>query len=89
MLNAVVERVLKLALRCARQALYRKWRTNRHDKAAGESGGPQKSRDFWFALIPVVRPHTNEFFLVNSAVFCRLGLALNLSQQFSHPTLPQ
>ena len=41
-----------------------------------------KSCDFWFALIPVGGPNAAEFFLVNSAVFCRLQLALNLSQQF-------
>jgi hypothetical protein len=48
-----------------------------------------KSRDFGFAQIPVIRLHANEFFLVNGAVFCRLQLALDLSQQFSHLTLPQ
>ena len=44
-----------------------------------------KSRDFWFALIPVVGPDAAEFFHINGAVFCRLQLPLNLSQQFSHP----
>ena len=38
-----------------------------------------KSSDFWFALI-YVGPDAVEFFLVNSAVFCRLQLALNLPQ---------
>ena len=46
----------------------------------------RKSRDFWFALISV-GPDAAEFFLVNSAVFCRLQLALNLSQQFRIPHL--
>ena len=44
----------------------------------------RKSRDFWFALISV-GPDAGEFFLVNSPVFCCFQLALNLSQQFSHP----
>ena len=44
----------------------------------------RKARDFWFALISV-GPDAAEFFLVNSAVFCRLQLALDLSQQYSHP----
>ena len=48
----------------------------------------RKSRDFWFALISV-GPDAREFFLANSAVFCRLQLAPNLSQQFSHPAPPQ
>ena len=48
-----------------------------------------KSRDFWFTLIAVVGPDAAEFFLVNGAVFCRLQLALNLSQKSSHPTPPQ
>src|SRR5262245_65845972 len=43
-----------------------------------------KSRDFWFALIPVVGPDAAEVFLVNCAVFCRLQLSFNLSQQLSH-----
>ena len=48
-----------------------------------------KSRDLWFALLPVVGPDAAEFFHVNSAVFCRLQLAFNLSQQFSQPVDPQ
>jgi hypothetical protein len=48
-----------------------------------------KSRDFWFALLPVVGPDAAEFFHVNSAVFCRLQLAFNLPQQFSQPVDPQ
>ena len=48
----------------------------------------RKSRDFWFALISV-GPDATEFFLVNSAVFCRLQFALNLTQHFSHPAPPQ
>jgi hypothetical protein len=48
----------------------------------------RKSCDFWFALISV-GPDAAEFFLVNSAVFCRPQLALNLSQQFSHPAPSQ
>src|SRR5512133_2294347 len=48
----------------------------------------RKSRDFWFALISV-GPDVAELFRVNSAVFCRLQLALNLSQQCSHPAPPQ
>jgi hypothetical protein len=47
-----------------------------------------KSRDFWFALLPVVGPDAAEFFHVNSAVFCRLQLAFNLPQQFSQPVDP-
>jgi hypothetical protein len=39
-----------------------------------------KSCDFWFALIPVVGPNPAEFFFVNSAVFRRLELALDLLQ---------
>jgi hypothetical protein len=48
-----------------------------------------KSRDFWFALLPVVGPDAAEFYHVNSAVFCRLQLAFNLPQQFSQPVDPQ
>ncbi|MFL6598206.1 MAG: hypothetical protein ACJ8KF_09635 [Chthoniobacterales bacterium] len=48
-----------------------------------------KPRDFWFTVIPVVGPDAAEFFLVNGAVFCRLQLALNLSQKSSHLTPPQ
>ena len=48
----------------------------------------RKSRYLWFALISV-GPDAGEFFLVNGAVFCRLQLPLNLSQQCSHPAPPQ
>jgi hypothetical protein len=37
-----------------------------------------KSRDFWFTVIPVVRPDAVEFFFVNGAVFRRLQFAFNL-----------
>ena len=46
----------------------------------------RKSHDVLFALISV-GPDAAEFFLINSAVFCRLQLVLDLSQQFSHPPL--
>src|SRR5262249_59696402 len=75
--------------RHARQALYRKSRINRHDKTAGESHCLSKSRDFWFALISVVRPDAIEFLFLNSAVLCGLQFAVNLSQQFSHLVPPQ
>ena len=42
-----------------------------------------KSRDFWFALLPVVGPDAAEFFHVNSAVFCRLQLALICRNNFA------
>ena len=48
----------------------------------------RKSRDFWFALISV-GPDAAELFRVNGAVFCRLQLALNLSQQCSYLAPPQ
>src|ERR1051326_5533877 len=38
-----------------------------------------ESRDFWFALTPVVRPNASELLLVNSAGLCRLQLTPNLS----------
>src|SRR5215471_15545851 len=43
-----------------------------------------KSREFRFSPIPVVWPDAAEFFLINSAVFCCLQLALNLLHEFSH-----
>jgi hypothetical protein len=48
----------------------------------------RKSSDFWLALI-FVGPDTVEFLFVDSAVICRLKLALNLSQQSSHIPPPQ
>ena len=48
-----------------------------------------KTREFWFALIPVVGPDAIEFLFVNSAVLCCLQFASDLSQKSSHPTSPQ
>src|SRR4029079_17549897 len=48
----------------------------------------RKSSDLWFSLI-LVGPDTAEFLFINSAVICRLKLALNLSQQSLHLPPPQ
>src|SRR5262245_3685827 len=90
MLNAVVERVLKgcSSLR-APGSLSKMAHKTVTIKAQAKAVVLSKLRDLWLARIPVVRPDATEFFLVNGAVFCRLQLALNLPQQFSHPVPPQ